>query len=888
MTFEHGGYVRNLARLAGCDAAELLDFSASINPLGPPDCLRRVLSRHVGAIVHYPDPYCTALRAAIGSAFCLPENQVVCGNGSTELLHALPFAFSRPFPGGAGPISRAVIPVPSYADYATAAARAGLAIVTVPSSLAQGFGVDWAGVARALTGNEMVIVGQPGNPTGALFDPKSLLELATRFPNSLFVVDEAFADFVPGYESLARQGRDNVVVLRSMTKFYGIPGLRLGYALAPEPLTRRMAQALPPWSVGTLAQAVGAAMLKETAYADKTRRTVARFREGLWQGLRGLGEVFRVFPSAANYLLVRMEETRADAATLAQGLLAHRIAIRVCDNYQGLTDQDAAIGEGARRGEGQGGRYFRVAVRAEAENERLIEALRSTLGRSAPGASRRPVRQRPHTPALMFQGTASNAGKSVLAAAFCRILVEDGYRVAPFKAQNMSLNSYVTRDGGEMGRAQVVQAQACGRAPDVRMNPVLLKPNTDTGAQVIVNGKPVGNMDVGAYFRYKREAFESVRAAYDSLASEVDVMVLEGAGSPGEVNLKRHDIVNMGMAAHAESPVVIVGDIDRGGVFASFVGTMEVLWERERARVAGFIVNRFRGEKALLADAMAYVRAHTGAPVLGVIPYLWDLGLPEEDSVSFQARGREEVARGADQVEVALVSLPHISNFTDFDPLEQEPDVALRVVRRARELGAPDVVVLPGSKNVPGDLAYLRESGLAQAICALSEQGVVVFGVCAGMQILGEEIADPHGLESAGGACRGLGLLPIRTVLAKEKTLQQVRARHAESGLSLQGYEIHHGVTTGTGVRDAMIREDGTVIGFSTRDGRVTGAYLHGLFDNDVFRRWFLDDLRVRRGLAPVGAVQTSYDLEPALDRLAAVVRENLDVAVIYQRMGLG
>jgi cobyric acid synthase CobQ len=278
----------------------------------------------------------------------------------------------------------------------------------------------------------------------------------------------------------------------------------------------------------------------------------------------------------------------------------------------------------------------------------------------------------------------------------------------------MSLNSFVTGDGGEMGRAQVVQAEACRLDPDVRMNPVLLKPTGDTGAQVILLGKPVGNMDVEQYIRYKPEAFQAAREAYDSLAREFDVMVLEGAGSPAEVNLKHHDIVNMAMARHAGSPVLLVGDIDRGGVFASFVGTMEVLAEWERALVAGFVINRFRGEKSLLREAIDYTQRHTGIPTLGVVPYLRDLGLPEEDSVTFKSQPRDGIQATGERVEIALIDLPHISNFTDFDALRIEPDVHLRIVRQTQDLQKPDAVILPGSKNVIGDLDYLQQNGLAQ------------------------------------------------------------------------------------------------------------------------------------------------------------------------------
>ncbi|NNJ84661.1 MAG: cobyric acid synthase, partial [Gammaproteobacteria bacterium] len=692
-SFAHGGHIRNLADLAGCAADELLDFSANINPLGPPESLRRTISRHLESVTHYPDPHCRALREAIAAMHSITPEQVVCGNGSTELLYALPLAFSHRLSATSSVVNQAVIPVPSYLDYATAFTRAGLRITSIPLDAVQGFAIDWQRVDRALVfyrrnferndgqahsgsgcvgpgrpemSRSVVIVGQPGNPSGALFDPADLLDVADRHPDTLFVVDEAFADFVADDSASVLRGcapHHNIIVLRSMTKFYGIPGLRLGYALAPEPLARQLAAFLPPWSVGSLAQAVGVAVLEDRAYANETRITVSRLRQQLQRGLLDFANPgdMTIFPSAANYLLIRLERSDLDAPRLARELLAYRIAIRVCDNYEGLDS-----------------RYFRVAVRTENENARFLDALSQVLGdggktpKYVPGGDVGRERQKHHrralpraapptVPAVMFQGTASNAGKSVLSAAFCRILLQDGYRVAPFKAQNMSLNSHVTRTGGEMGRAQVVQAQACRRDPDVRMNPVLLKPSSDTGAQIIVMGKPVGNMDVDAYIQYKPKALQAVRSAYDALSSEVDVMVIEGAGSPGEVNLKHHDIVNMAMADYARAQVLLVGDIDRGGVFAAFVGTLEVLAEWERALVAGFVINRFRGQRALLDDAIDYVRAHTGLPTFGVSPYLQALNLPEEDSVTFKSTDRVAAQRSADQVEIALIDLPHIA-----------------------------------------------------------------------------------------------------------------------------------------------------------------------------------------------------------------------------------
>ncbi|MCJ8499935.1 cobyric acid synthase [Desulfatitalea alkaliphila] len=862
MGFAHGGYVRALAAAAGCAVEELLDFSANMNPLGPPEGLRGVVAAHLGEVVHYPDPLCQALRESVAGRFGIGPDEVVPGNGSTELIYALPRALG---------VRRAVLPVPGYIDYGVAAERAGVVVETVPLAADRGFAMDWDALADRLRGDEMVVIGRPSNPAGVLCDGAELVALADRFPDTWFVVDEAFVDFAGDDPSLIRCGRPNVVVLRSMTKFYAIPGIRLGYAVAAEAVARRLNEQLPPWSVGSLAQAVGAALVTETDYAARSRAAVARLRAALQVGLAALPGL-RPLPSAANYLLVRMARGGMDARDLAKALLQRRLAIRVCDNYAGLDRY-----------------YFRVAVRTDAENERLLALLSEVLG---PAERPVPVRRRVRpAPAVMFQGVSSNAGKSVLTAAFCRILLQDGYRVTPFKAQNMSLNSFVTRDGGEMGRAQVVQAQACRLDPDVRMNPVLLKPNSATGAQVIVMGRPVGNMDVGRYIDYKPQAFTAVREAYDALAAESDVMVLEGAGSPAEVNLKHHDIVNMAMARHAQAPVLLVGDIDRGGVFAAFVGTMELLSEAERRMTAGFVINRFRGQQALLGDAMDRTARHTGLPTFGVVPYIPDLGLPEEDSVSFKCGAQDPAdRRDVDGVTIAVVDLPHISNFTDIDSLRIEPDVQLRIVRSAADLAAADAVILPGSKNVPGDLRHLQDNGMAGRLLELVRAGdTTLVGICGGLQMLGRTIGDPFALESSGGPApiQGLGLLPVDTVLASEKTLRLVRARHVASGLSLQGYEIHHGQTVGDGAAPAVVREDGAAVGFDGFGGRIFGTYLHGLFDNDGFRRWFIDDLRQHRGLVPLGKVQAHYDIEPALDRLAAIVRANLDVAAIYRCMGL-
>ncbi len=844
----HGGNLRALAQAVGIPESEILDFSANLNPLGPPDWLRQSISANVSRLCHYPDPDSTALLEAAAERYGVDGDTLVAGNGSSELLYAL-----LPLLG----CTRAVVPVPSYHDYAAAALGAGMAIYTVPQ--------DTDAVARALDADAspaVVILGRPNNPTGASFDAEQLRHIVATHPHAWFVIDEAFADFATQQERFVERRPANVIVLLSVTKSYAIPGLRLGLLAAESDLVARVKAALPPWSVNTLAQMVGAAAFRDREYLEHTQSSVREWRRQLAGGLSSVG--LHVYPSEANFLLVRIGRDDVGARELATRLLRRGIAIRVCDNFDGL---DA--------------KHFRVAVRTEEENERLLAALREELG-CAPA-----VLRRRRTPALMFQGTCSNAGKSVLTAAFCRVLLEDGFHVAPFKAQNMSLNSYVTRDGLEMGRAQAVQAQACRLDPDVRMNPVLLKPNSETGSQVILRGRPVGNMDAIDYFQRKARAWEVVRECYDSLSAEYDAVVLEGAGSPAEVNLKRNDIVNMAMAFYAQAPVVLIGDIDRGGVFAALIGCMEVFTERERAQVAGFVLNRFRGRKELLGDAADYVLRHTGRPVLGVVPFLRDLGLPEEDSVSFKEGVFDRDAAGADAVDIALIDLPHISNFTDFDALRLEPDVRLRRVDSASTLGTPDAVILPGSKNVPGDLRFLDERGLATAIRALVQaRACHVVGICGGYQMLGKCVEDPHHLESDGQPTAGLDLLPVVTTLEREKTLRRVSGRHIESGHAVAGYEIHHGQTAGDGVSPILRHDDGAVTGARSDDGRIWGSYWHGIFDRDEFRRWFVDQLRAPR-LRPMGQVVVHYDIEHSLDRLAATLREALPIEQLYRRMGL-
>ena len=486
---------------------------------------------------------------------------------------------------------------------------------------------------------------------------------------------------------------------------------------------------------------------------------------------------------------------------------------------------------------------------------------------------------------IMVQGTMSGAGKSLLCAALCRIFAQDGYRVAPFKSQNMALNSFVTRDGLEMGRAQVVQAQAAGVEPDVRMNPILLKPSSDTGSQVIVGGEVRGQMSAAAYFKMKRQLIPEILAAFDSLSEEADIVVIEGAGSPAEINLKADDIVNMGLAKLVDAPVLLAGDIDRGGVFAQLYGTVALLEPEERARIAGLVINKFRGDVDILRPGLAMLEEKTGLPVLGVVPYL-HVEIEDEDSLSERLNARDAVK----PLDVAVIRLPHISNFTDFIPLEQHELLGVRYVQRARELGAPDLVILPGTKNTMEDLLWLRQNGLEAAVRKLAQAQTPVLGVCGGYQMLGQTLDDPAGTESGKPlSLAGLGLLPTRTTFDAQKRRTQVRAVALGApfaGARMTGYEIHNGRTTVNGEPFCRLA-DGTPEGCVCKN--VFGTYLHGLFDSGELTQELVKLLCARKGISPRETRPTSMAeyRQAQFDLLADGVRGALDMGAVYRAMGM-
>jgi adenosylcobyric acid synthase len=510
---------------------------------------------------------------------------------------------------------------------------------------------------------------------------------------------------------------------------------------------------------------------------------------------------------------------------------------------------------------------------------------------------------------LMVQGTMSSVGKSLIVAALCRIFRQDGWRVAPFKAQNMALNSFATRDGREVGRAQAMQADAAGVDVTVEMNPVLIKPEADSFAQIVVLGKPWARLPAGEFMSRRGELWNIVTQSLDSLRARYDLIVMEGAGSPAELNLRRGDLVNMAIAEYAQAPVLLVGDIDRGGIFAQLLGTLALLEESERERVRGLIVNKFRGEARLFDEGVEILEQRGGVRVLGVVPFIHDLRIADEDSVALDTtptrtlplRGRE---RGEGQIDIDVIRLPHISNFDDFDPLRAEADVVVRFVDRVEALGQPDLIILPGTKTTTADLKFLRERGLADRVVELARGGVPTLGICGGYQMLGLAIHDPFGFESDEPEVEGLGLLPVMTTFADAK--QTVRARGCiqadrglfanARGLVVLGYEIHMGRTSvhsqggrpqarSVPLQRVMARGeevaavfDGTV----SADGMIAGTYFHGLFENDALRHTLLANLAARKGWTRAIA-PTRFDRHAEYDRLAETVRGHLNLGEVYR-----
>lgn len=877
-----------------------MDYSANINPLGMPEGVKQALLSCVEketVCSVYPDSACRELRSALSAFYGLTTDWFICGNGAADLIFALTAALKP---------SRVLLPAPSFLEYRQAIEAVGGRTDTFYLKKEEDFALsvpDFIDVLKKAEGErkpyDLLFLCNPNNPTGIPVKREEVCALAEECEKTgtFLVVDECFCEFLEqesSYSVLSDLERfPHVLVLRAFTKIYAMAGLRLGYAICKNTsLLKEMNSLRQSWPVSGLAQQAGIAALKETEYVKKTRKLIKEAREKLKKGLENLG--FLVYPSQANYLFFEdRNETRAETETSARGwlyeaLLEKGVLIRSCSNYPGLTKA-----------------YYRICVKTEEENEQFLKVVEQVL------QEKRVHQAKP----IMIQGTMSNAGKSLLAAALCRIFVQDGYRTAPFKSQNMALNSYITEDGKEMGRAQVVQAEAAKILPASDMNPVLLKPTTDVGSQVIVNGVSIGNMKAKDYFAFKKKLWPEIMAAYERLSKKFEAIVIEGAGSPAEINLKSDDIVNMGLAKQTDAPVLLVGDIDRGGVFAQLYGTVSLLEPEERARVKGLIINKFRGDVSILEPGLKQLEELCQIPVLGVVPYV-NVDIEDEDSLSEKLEEKKNPAL----IDLAVIRFPRISNFTDMDVFSRIPGVSVRYVSKVSELKAPDLIILPGTKNTISDLLWMRQNGLEAAVLKLADRQVPVWGICGGFQMMGEVLSDENGEESeTGRTVQGMGLLPLATQFESEKVRVQTEGAFGEmdgifseiSGKRLRGYEIHMG-------RTVIHRENGAMdtarvvpwraepeicrpLCFLLENGEkqakkdgwnrgnLYGSYVHGVFDEEGIAETMIQALAEKKGISLEELTLSDYRSykERQYDLLADTVRNSLDMDAIYEIMGL-
>ena len=926
------------------------NFSSNIYGHADLRALQTYLATRLDSIRSYPEPEPRALEALIAQRHGVGEECVMVTSGATEAIYQIGLSSQSILNReGDNHPQKAVIAEPTFSEYEDACRMAGHSVEFVPFEADAIYSFVRAGRADAT-----LWLCNPNNPTGAVLPRKEVLRLAAEV--RLMVLDQSYEDYTLEPLLSAREAVEagNILQLHSLTKTYCIPGLRVGFVVGAPALIRELRARQRPWSVNALAVEAAMWLLKHdvqvvpdlSAYLAEAQRLRSKLAD-----LSG----FSVLPTQTNFMLCHLDAEGAMTAARLKDLLAtrHGILIRDASNFHGLTPW-----------------HFRVAAQTREEDDLLIECLITwqTTPDSPPAL---PVREGANTfvaeeddkswletsspplggagggllggagggllRPLMLAGTGSDVGKSVLATALCRIFLQDGYHPAPFKAQNMALNSYATPEGLEIGRAQAVQAEAAGIPCHTDMNPLLLKPQSDHTSQVVLHGKPIGNRDAYDFWKVPSILHQKedghlqaqldfraeVCAAYDRLAAQYNPIVMEGAGSISELNLRDRDLVNMSMARHADAAVVLVADIDRGGVFASVYGSIALQSPEDRARIKGIIINKFRGDLRLFDSGRRLLEELCGVPVLGVIPHFSDIHIEEEDSVSLAGKA-SQAERG--RVNVAVVLLRHLSNFTDFDALEQDERIHLYYTNNVDELRKADIIILPGSKSTLDDLRELRRNGCAQAIQQAARQGTTVIGICGGYQMMGLEVLDPDRVEGDLERLPGLALLPTTTQMSGQKITRQVHFRllrtsldiapsssgnlplssaspentpvspvsineaavpvGSPTGLSLSAYEIHMGETRPFGdapARPFALLDDGRTDGYFVSD-RCWGTYLHGVLDNapvvDALLAPFADRLSAEAAPFDYAAFK-----EEQYDRLADHVRLHLDLERLYEIM---
>ena len=868
----HGGNPAATAERLGLRGTPeiIYDFSVNINPFGMPLHVERaVAGMSIEEYSNYPEIFAESAINSMAEVNKIPSETLLIGNGSTELFSLILQSVSP---------QKAHCIAPCYSGYSEICKAAGIPLEIAKFAKAEDdFSITLADID--FSDIEFIFLASPNNPTGAVISKAEILSAASDNPGTFFLVDESFIDFLPESDSLMSEKKlpANIAAVKSLTKFFALAGIRIGMLYAHPETVAKFAEKRLPWSVNAIAQKIAPLLYSDSDYICDTRRKICELRKKISADLKEIEEI-KVFPATADFLLCQLDDTTDTAIKnvpeLQKKLLQDGIMIRNCSDIPGLDNS-----------------FFRIAVRTEKENRILVDALEKYIGKSdnhTKGNTEKSL------PPIMVVGTTSDAGKSVIAAALCRYFSRKGVKVAPFKAQNMSLNSFVTKEGGEMGRAQVVQAEAAGIEPHTDMNPVLLKPTGERGSQLILNGKPVCNVTARSYYEEKCELRKDAQAAYDRLAERYDMIILEGAGSPAEINLQKQDFVNMAMAEYADAATILVADINPGGVFASIYGTVKLIPQKYRKYLKGIIINKFRGDPSLLTDGIEEIEKLTGLPVLGVLPYIENLNIEDEDSMSLESKNRNETDNSdSPLIDIAVIRLPRISNFTDFLALETVPEVSLRYVSEAAKLKKPDLVIIPGSKNSIADMKFLRESGFEIKLNNLRNVQTPIFGICGGLQMLGSEISDPDAVEGTISKIRGLNYLPITTVLTTDKKLTQLNGTisnlpFADSAIPVEGYEIHAGRTETVG-KDPDIqilkdeKTDGT-LGYFTGNGNILGTYIHGFFDTAALRKELLNFLISRKNISssamPVIEVK-SHNKNEIYDRLADIFEQHINLKKI-------
>ena len=845
---EHGGDVFSYEKQY--KRKPVADFSANTNPLGISKKAKEALSALLEdstSLSSYPDRNSRALKTALSGEYGIKESKIVCGAGAVEIIYNVALAFSRG--------KKSLIASPAFSEYKNALTRAGAS--EIESVIAKEEDDFLLSSVPDTTNCALFFICSPSNPAGAVtsYDFLEKCALQCQKTNTILVLDACFSPFddeaqqsvLKLCKKMSDESLSNIVIIGAFTKFYALAGLRAGFALCSDEKTARTLEEIaPPWSLSTAAQVAAVASLADSEFKERTKALIDEEREYMREKLSCLG-IKKVW-GRANFLLFRSR------IGLKSELERKGIMIRSCSSFDGLNPA-----------------FFRVAIKSRRENDELLSALRACL--SEKGACK----------FLMIQGTMSNAGKSFLTAALCRIFHEDGLRTVPFKAQNMALNSAVASDYSEIGRAQEMQARAAGVLSDYRMNPILLKPTSHTSSQVIVCGKAVSDMNALQYFKKKKDLMPVVLQCLESLASENDIIVIEGAGSPAEINLRENDIVNMGLATKINSPVLLASDIDRGGVFAQLYGTISLLDDEEKRLIKALVINKFRGDKALLASGVEQIEALTGKKVAGVIPMI-DIRLDEEDSLS---QTLEIEHNKGEAIKIAVIRLPHISNFTDFEPFIMRKTCNVRFIKSAEDLKefSPHLIILPGTKNTLSDLDFLKQTQLFDTILTfVSEKKSVIIGICGGFQMLGKKIRDFEGVESEKQREESaLSLLEAETDFEKEKFLSNVSQKLPKiegffsfwSEKEASGYEIHCGRTNGCDKNfDGMV------------SGEVFGTYLHGFFDVDEITNELLKALCAHFSIKDAQIDESfcfSAEKEKEFSKLSSHVRKNLDMSAIYK-----